>query len=920
MQQPGLSTAPRRSRGISSQIVRTGNITNSIVVIGDNNRLALNSEGNAIIDRLTQSQQPKIRRRPSPVIIGRPSHTINLLDRDVERKTVQAALEPADCVEIYSAEGFGKTTLLRYLASQFQMPDGMVVVDRGKPLDDTLQELFEAFYQSNQIYKPTQVEYRRRFEDLQALILLDNFGLTRDDTQVLLDTVPGCVFVLASNERHVWGRGNVIHLAGLPPRDAMVLLQQQIGRQLTRVELSVAKSICSTLQGHPLQIIQIGALVHDEGKSLQEVARQTAGINPQEQILEAVLADLSNDEKAVLALLATFRNAPVPVEHLSEILHNEKPAELLRKLLNRGLVKAHSPSYSLTGDLASYLSRNWDLAQWHEIALRHFADWTTRFDSTEQVLDSAQALIATLENATAMNRWREVIQIGLAIEPIFVIGPRWGLWEQLLRLILGASQALGDQVIEAWVLHQLGSRALSLGNLPEAEELLSHALRIRRAMADHSGAAATQHNLRLITGGTPPHHPSGRGGGSLPFRGWIIPMAAALAIVVTTVVVSALSNPRTISPADFSAGTLPPLAPQTSNASEPSGPITPSRGPSHTASPFVTPSRTLSPVVPLTGSPSFTFRQNANCRSGPSTAYDTVTSFSQGETVDIAGQNEGEPRWLLVTIPNTSNRQCWVSDVSGETAGPAEQVPVVQAAQIQPAPSTFTPTVEVTVSSVPVITSVDLREDWSTGTLAILQDIYFYDEDADADYIDFEIVTDVPDAYTTDGPLDISGEQQKSGAIHTGRWDCGGGSYEVTLQATIFDSAGNQSNTIEYTMTCYVLYSPPVITSVSLREDWSSPSGHLIILQDVYFYDEDGDVYGIDYEIISDPSNGTVVDGAINASSEEQKAGTVVTGSWQCGGGLYDVTMQVALLDYAGNVSNTVTYTMNCHDYYPPLH
>jgi uncharacterized cupin superfamily protein len=241
----------------------------------------------------------------------------------------------------------------------------------------------------------------------------------------------------------------------------------------------------------------------------------------------------------------------------------------------------------------------------------------------------------------------------------------------------------------------------------------------------------------------------------------------------------------------------------------------------------------------------------------------------------------------------------------------------VQAAQAQPPTSTFTPTIPV--SYAPVITAVDFREDWSTGTLAILQDIYFYDEDGDANYIDFVLISNLPDAYINDGPIDASSDEQKSGAIHTGRWDCNGGSYDVTLQATIFDGAGNVSNTIEYTMTCYVNYTPPVITSVNLREDWSSPSGNLIVLQDIYFYDEDGDTYGIDYEIISDPSGGTVVDGSIGASSEQQKAGTVVTGSWQCGGGQYDVVMQVTLLDYAGNVSNSVTYTMNCYDYYPPV-
>ncbi len=763
MQEPGLSTtAPKRSGGKSSRIVRTGNITNSIVVIGDNNRVSLNNEGNAIIDRLTQNQRAKIRRRSSPVIVGRPSHAINLLDREVEKNTVQSALQPGDCVEFYSAEGFGKTTLVRYLSAQLQMPDGMVVIDRGKPLEDTLQELFEAFYHSNQIYKPTQVEYKRRFENLQALILLDNFSLTREDTQVLLDTLPNCVFVLAANERHLWGRGNVVQLAGLPLNEAMALLQQQIGHELTRGELAVAQSICNTLQGHPLQIIQIAALVHDEGKSLREAARQIAGADPQERVLDGALANLADDEKGALALLATFKKAPLPVEHMSEILQNAKPGALLRKLLNRGLVKAHSPSYSLTGNLASYLSRNWDLAPWNESALRHFTNWSARSNSTEQVLDSAQAVMATVENAVAMNRWQEVLQIGLAIEPNFVTGLRWGLWEQLLRLLLQAGQILSDRFIEAWALHQLGSRALCLGNFQAARDLLSRALEIRRAIRDRSGAAATQHNLRLIPGGTPPNTPRGpRGGPS--FKGWIIPLA--LVAVTVTTIVYAMGNPLTDLPDRFIKDTPIPVSTNTFTLTPPpSRTVTSSRTPSRTATPSYTPSVTSSPIIPISGAPSCSFSQNANCRSGPGTAYGQITSFLQGDAVDIKGQNGGDPLWWLVAIPGSSSGQCWVSAVTCSSSGPVEKVPVV-----------------------------------------------------------------------------------------------------------------------------------------------------------VVAYDADGDAYGIDYEIVSDPSNGTVVDGVISASSQEQKAGTIATGSWQCGGGLYDVTMQVTLLDYAGNLSNTVEYTMTCHDYYPPI-
>lgn len=711
MQQPGVSKVPRRTPGTSSRIVRTGNITNSIVVIGDNNQLSINREGNAIINPLAQNKRPKIRRRSSPVIVGRPSHSISLLDRDLERNTVQGAFQAGNCIEFYSAEGLGKTTLVRYLSSQLQLPDGMVVIDRAKPLEDLLQELFEAFYHSNQVYKPTQVEYKRRFENPQVLILLDNFSLTREDTQVLLDTLPNCVFVLASNERHLWGRGNAIKLAGLPLKEALALLQQQIGRQLTRAELPVAQSICTALQGHPLQIIQIAALVHDEGRSLREAARQIAGTNPQERITERALANLPDDTKGVLALLATFRNAPLPVEHLTEILQNAKPGPLLRKLLNRGLVKAHSPSYSLTGNLGSYINKNWDLSQWNETSLRHFASWTARSNSMEQILDSAQALMATIENAVAMNRWQAVIQIGLAIEPNFVTGLRWGLWEQLLSLLIQAAQALGDRAIEAWALHQLGSRALCLGNLQEARELLSRALQMRQAIGDRSGAAATLHNLRQIPGGPPPHNPSGPRGGPSSFKGWIIPLTT-LAIIITTMVVSARGNPRIELPSRFDTDTATsaPARAQISTQPQTSTPLpsrtaTTSRTPSRTVTPSRRPSITVSPIIPLSGGPSLTFFQNANCRSGPGTVYRPVTSFNQGETVDIKGQNGGDPRWWFVAIPDSFNSKCWVSDVTGSTTGLLDGVPVVVVAQpttptptesIPPAPpTTITPTVWV---------------------------------------------------------------------------------------------------------------------------------------------------------------------------------------------------------------------------------
>ena len=625
MQQPGITDVSHRSRGIKSPIFRAGNITNSIIVVGDNNRLSINAEGNAILDRLLENQRPIIQRRPPPVIIGRPKHPINLLNRDREKNNVLGALQPGNCTEFYSEAGFGKTTLLRFFSSISPMPDGMVFIDRWKSLDDLLQELFDAFFNSSQGYKPGQVGYKRYFENIRAFIILDNFSLTREETQILLDTVPNCVFLMASNERHLWERGNAIHLTGLPLDEAITLFQQQSGRKISRSELPFVKSICNAFQGNPLHIIQAAAQVRDEKISVQKVARKIPGAKPEIQILEGVLKQLSDEAKALLALLATFGNAPLPAEHIASILQNPHLAPLLKDLLNRGLIKAHSPSYSLTGSIGNYLNQSWNLAGWKESAITHFANWTAYPRSNEQILDAADALMVTLENAAAANRWQEVLQIGVAIEPAFVLGRRWGIWKRLLNLLRKAGTALKDRAIQAWTLHQLGSQALGLGNLPQAKELLSGSLAIRRAIGDRSGASATRHNLKLLRGGPPTGSKGGPAG-----RGWIIPIIGIVIIIIVIAVPKKISYPpgffteppltppsftpvtppsnTPLTPPSFTPVTPPSNTPLTPSSNTPLTPpsITPVTPPSYT--PVTPPSYT--PVTPPTPMPVLSFKVN----------------------------------------------------------------------------------------------------------------------------------------------------------------------------------------------------------------------------------------------------------------------------------------------------------------------
>jgi hypothetical protein len=101
-----------------------------------------------------------------------------------------------------------------------------------------------------------------------------------------------------------------------------------------------------------------------------------------------------------------------------------------------------------------------------------------------------------------------------------------------------------------------------------------------------------------------------------------------------------------------------------------------------------TPSRTPTPTItpsPTPCIPQIEFNQDANCRYGPSTQYEVVTSFLEGQKVKIVGRNGTDPRWWLVEIPNYSSSQCWVSDTLGNASCTQDKVDIVQAPQLPPA-------------------------------------------------------------------------------------------------------------------------------------------------------------------------------------------------------------------------------------------
>ncbi len=519
-------------------------------VLGDVNirnlTLTIGTQNGGVVNLAPSQQRSVPQPRPGPVMLL-PRPFSGFLDRTEEVSSATAVLEGASPVEFHGPPGVGKTALLHYLAHhKFApvFPTGIVFFSeiRNRPLDDLLLDFFDAFYERDPTYLPTPVQVRHNLRDEHALVVLDDVDLEREEVEALMDAAPASVFLSAATERRLWSGGRTIALRGLPPEEALALIERELGRPLGEEDRTIVHQLYPSLEGHPLRLLQLSALVRDDGISLAEVAerlQQHAG-SVGKALTGQVLATRSEDEQRVLAALAVPMGASVGEEHLTELAGVADARPALESLQQRKLVQAHSPRYSLTGSLDETLREEWDLTPWNERALVHFATWAEeqRHDP-ERVLEEADAILGVVQWAAQNGRWEGVLRLGRAAEGPLAVRGHWGAWAQTLERELEAARQLGDTAAEAWSLHQSGTRALCLEESTTARADLTEALRLRESVGDWEGAAVTRHNLNLLGGPGLEHGPegSGDGGGAGPWRpgpwlGMIVGMITLVSILL----------------------------------------------------------------------------------------------------------------------------------------------------------------------------------------------------------------------------------------------------------------------------------------------------------------------------------------------------------------------------------------------------
>jgi hypothetical protein len=435
------------------------------------------------------------RARATP-ILQRPGLTRGLLGHQQELSDALSAVDAGLSIEVSGERGVGKTAFLYQLAHHSgaaAFVDGVIYISaRGQSSADILQLIFEAFYESDQVSKPTTAEIRRGLEDKQALILLDDVQLARNEMEQLLDVAPRSALALATRERCLLGEVRSVVLHGLAATEAILLLEREVGRPLSPPERSLAADVCGSVEGHPVRIRQVAALLRDRGIAIDVLARD---VLPDKLITELLT---STDDKQ-RRVLATLSIVSLPVQHIAGLAEVIDVEPSLAALVRQGLVVRSQSRHRLADGVADQLRRTEDLRPWVNRAITYFTAWAERYRrSPNALLEESDALLRVQQCAVETQRWGEVLHLGRLIEAALVAGGRWGAWAITLDRCLTAAKAMKDRSAEAWALHEIGTRALCLGDAGIARTSLSRALKLRETLDDDDAIAASRRNLSFV--------------------------------------------------------------------------------------------------------------------------------------------------------------------------------------------------------------------------------------------------------------------------------------------------------------------------------------------------------------------------------------------------------------------------------------
>lgn len=521
---------------------------NGNIIIGQGNRIlqyVVNKVHGTVINYYTRPAVKLRDVKPQP-----PRLPADFVGREAELKHLELQIKAGKAVLLHGHEGIGKTTLIRKAANSsaaVAMQDGVLFLEgeeeQTQPagFEDLLQKLFDALHESDPHMKVDRTTARTYLSNTKPLVVIDRLEIPAQALRTIPDYFPKGAVVITSRDYVPTDAFESMKLSPLSRNDAIRLLSTKSGLDRNTSASSALDEICALLTDIPLAITTIARAIRENRIALADVTNQLKRIqspapDPAQAAIEIsymlVYSLLKTEERHVLT--ASVVAAGISIDR--DILESIVSKEAVNSVEKLGLLQANSPRLRLPDGLRPLIqptshSRLFYSEQFLDSLVTQLKTRDLDFDFISDELGNLLGLIGWAENE---KRWSDIIKLGRAIDPYLTLHGLWDAWQTVIRQVLTAADQLSDKATRAWALHQLGTREAGYGNLKQAKNLLEEARDTRKSIGDTTGAAYTQHNLRVLF--PPLADPTSPDRSFLP---WII---SGLVIAAIIAVLIALNN------------------------------------------------------------------------------------------------------------------------------------------------------------------------------------------------------------------------------------------------------------------------------------------------------------------------------------------------------------------------------------------
>ena len=475
---------PIAATAAERQIQVHGDVDGSIVQ-GDHNVVVNGNHGTIVVERI----QPKRTRRP---VAGPPRPPDPFVGRRSELARLTAAIAARQPVTLSGGSGAGRTALMRAaandpaagLAGGVLRLDGVDDAGVALSLGDLAQRLHDAAWETVPLVKVTPESARSELGQVAALAIVDDVTLPDDDLERLADLLPAGAVVIATRDAPAGGDLQDVPLGALDRADSIVLLSARAGLAVGGGEAADLETICSLLADWPEALVLAGRAMAARSLTPAMAAADLGAIATGLTATPPVALErawglarpaLDPYARRLLAAAAAMPGRTHDPGLLRRILDNPPWFDAAAATLaSFDLLTLNSPRLRLPDGIRA-LVRDDASGLAADIGDRHLDVMTSA--AHERVLDPAfiddelGELLGAVDHAVRRGRFDDAIDLGRTIAPRLVLHGLWDAWRTVARDVYRAAGVAKRPADQAWAAHELGTRALTLGDTGEGKPL-----------------------------------------------------------------------------------------------------------------------------------------------------------------------------------------------------------------------------------------------------------------------------------------------------------------------------------------------------------------------------------------------------------------------------------------------------------------